>query len=331
MSRRKNTTLELLKLFASYMVVFVHVSFPGTVGVSINALARFAVPFFFIVSGFYSYRITPAQIRKRIAHLFGLLVSTVVLYTCWAVLSFVLKHDLQGLSEYFLQYRNLEKLRDLILFNVPVHDDHLWYILAALYVYILFYLSTLCHLREKYIYIASFLLLTLHLVLNEGLSFFGISVPNHILRNFIFMGIPFFGAGLLIRKYKQQLVRLPSVVIPLSLIIGIAGTLLSCAGVGNKDLYLGSLFLLIAPVLISLKYAERTYPPMLEALTGCSTGVYISHRILSSIIGKGYALFGIYAPFPIPVRIIHPLLTCIGSTLVSYAYVRVHDKIKARK
>jgi len=49
MSRRKNTTLELLKLFASYMVVFVHVSFPGTVGVSINALARFAVPFFFIV------------------------------------------------------------------------------------------------------------------------------------------------------------------------------------------------------------------------------------------------------------------------------------------
>ena len=31
MSQQKNKTLELLKLFASYMVVFIHVIFPGKI------------------------------------------------------------------------------------------------------------------------------------------------------------------------------------------------------------------------------------------------------------------------------------------------------------
>ena len=55
---QKNNTLELLKLFASYMVVFIHVLFYGNLGDAVDALARFAVPFFFLVSGYYSYQIT---------------------------------------------------------------------------------------------------------------------------------------------------------------------------------------------------------------------------------------------------------------------------------
>ena len=47
MIAQKNHTLELLKLFASYMVVFIHVSFTGKFGTMVDALARFAVPFFF--------------------------------------------------------------------------------------------------------------------------------------------------------------------------------------------------------------------------------------------------------------------------------------------
>ena len=38
MSTQKNSTLELLKLFASYMVVFIHVSFHGKVGIAIGLL-----------------------------------------------------------------------------------------------------------------------------------------------------------------------------------------------------------------------------------------------------------------------------------------------------
>ena len=65
MDKQKNNTLELLKLFASYMVVFIHVVFSGHIGVALEMLARFAVPFFFLVSGFYSYKISPHKIKNR--------------------------------------------------------------------------------------------------------------------------------------------------------------------------------------------------------------------------------------------------------------------------
>ena len=39
MSSQKNSTLELIKLFASYMVVFIHVPFYGKFGDAIDAIA----------------------------------------------------------------------------------------------------------------------------------------------------------------------------------------------------------------------------------------------------------------------------------------------------
>ena len=54
-SYAKNNTLEIIKLFASYMVVLIHFYFRDGVGSLMDALARFAVPLFFVVSGFYSY------------------------------------------------------------------------------------------------------------------------------------------------------------------------------------------------------------------------------------------------------------------------------------
>lgn len=44
MARRRNTTLDVLRLLAAYMVVSIHVMFYGLPGVAVDALARFAVP-----------------------------------------------------------------------------------------------------------------------------------------------------------------------------------------------------------------------------------------------------------------------------------------------
>ena len=65
MNAQKNYTLELLKLFASYMVVFIHVLFYGQTGVIMDTLARFAVPLFFLVSGYYSFQIRDEKIKKE--------------------------------------------------------------------------------------------------------------------------------------------------------------------------------------------------------------------------------------------------------------------------
>ena len=51
----RNARLNLLKGFACIGVVFIHVTFPGVFGQIIKDAAGFAVPVFFLTSGFYSY------------------------------------------------------------------------------------------------------------------------------------------------------------------------------------------------------------------------------------------------------------------------------------
>ena len=132
----------MLKLLASYMVVFIHVSFKGTAGIAVDAVARFAVPFFFVVSGFYSYHISLDKIRKRAKHIFFLLVIATVCHTLCKTALMLLTHDYNGISVYFREYLRPEALARLLLLNMPVHLDYLWYLLAMLYVYYIFYMIT---------------------------------------------------------------------------------------------------------------------------------------------------------------------------------------------
>ena len=139
MSIQKNNTLELLKLFASYMVVFIHVIFSGKIGTVMETLARFAVPFFFLISGFYSYQIPPQKIKKRIRNVLTLIVLAAVSYTLFNMVLLLSTGDRNDISAYFSQYADFLTLVKLFAFNVPVCSEYLWYLYAALYVYVIFY------------------------------------------------------------------------------------------------------------------------------------------------------------------------------------------------
>ncbi len=208
MTAQKNNTLELLKLFASYMVVFIHVSFRGNAGVVIDALARFAVPFFFLTSGYYSYQINCEKIKKRIKHIFSLLVVSSVLYTVFEIVK-LLKYNKYGLTELLNKYTDLDTYVKLFVFNLPVHSGHLWYLWAILYVYVIFYFVTKFRIKEKVIFAASFSLLVLHVLLGEGLCVFGIVLPLTFVRNFALMGIPFFALGLFAKKHEHKICAIP--------------------------------------------------------------------------------------------------------------------------
>lgn len=51
--KEKNHFLFFLEGFACINVIFIHCMFPSWLGVLVCGLARFAVPLFFIVSGYY--------------------------------------------------------------------------------------------------------------------------------------------------------------------------------------------------------------------------------------------------------------------------------------
>ena len=64
--REKNAYVAELKLLCASFVVFIHVDFPGDLGLVMNYVSRFAVPLFFIISGYYSYHAGVKTITKRL-------------------------------------------------------------------------------------------------------------------------------------------------------------------------------------------------------------------------------------------------------------------------
>ena len=322
MNTKKNTTLELFKLFASYMVVFIHVVFYGNLGIVMDALARFAVPLFFLTSGFFSYNISPEKIKKRIKHIFSLLLFATVIYIIFDISSLLFSGNLNKIPTYFSGFLNLSTLLKLFIFNMPISGGHLWYLWAILYVYIIFYFAAILHIKERIIFIISFLLLFLHILLGECLTVFGISVPIVVIRNFALMGIPFFVLGLFANKHQDKLCNISNKVIITAIIAGVSESLLSRYLFGKNELYIGTLLILFAFVVIFLKYPNIKHLHFLDKLDGCSTYIYIFHLMISSIVVRVFEAINLPIPFPI-VKSIRPLLVCVISTILAYIVMRI--------
>jgi len=313
------------------MVVFIHIVFNGNFGIIINALARFAVPLFFLISGFFSYKISTEKIKKRIKHIIFLTIISSAIYSLFNAVKLFCNGNLDSVILYFRSYLKPENLFKLFVFNVPISSSHIWYLLAMLYVYLLFFLVTKFKLNEKIIFIISFLFLILHLLLGECLSAFGTILPNYYVRNFALMGIPFFSLGLFTKKYENKLHNIPNPLLILSVLIGIIETVLSRLIFGINELYIGSLFILFTFVAIFIKYSNIEYPRFFNTLTGCSTYIYIFHIIVARIITKLYEIFNIDLNSIVFLKNLHPLIVCFVTTVLTYLIIQITNKISLIK
>lgn len=334
MVTKKNMTLELFKLFASYMVVFIHVKFVGEIDVIVNALARFAVPLFFLISGYYSYQISPKKIIKRTRNSLNLFIFATVCYIAFSVLFLLLEGNVGGVVEYFSRYLNIRALINFFVFNMPFSSPHLWYLLSIIYVYVVFYVVTVFRFNEKVVFSISFLLLFLHILLGECLSSFGIVLPVLLLRNFALLGIPFFALGLFVKKHENKFYKIPDYIPFFAFMIGVFESILSRYIFGKNELYIGSLFILFAVVTVFIKYSSVKYPLFFDSLSGCSTYIYIFHMMVSSLLLKLYELFCINFGASFVLKNMHPIIVCIASTVFSYCIIRIKNvflsKEKAR-
>lgn len=320
MNIKKNTTLELFKLFASYMVVFIHVMFNGNLGIAIDAVARFAVPLFFLTSGFFSYNVTPEKIRNRATHIFNLIIFSSVCYFIFGVIETLLSGN--GIVPYLLEYINPLMILRLLVFNKPVSSGHLWYLWAMLYVYIIYYFITKRGVKEKTVFRISFVLLPLHLLLGEGLSVFGVVLPNMIIRNFAFMGFPLFGLGLFVRKHQDKIRKIPIYAVIPAVVFGIAEPIAAYFWFGKNELYIGSLLIVFAMAVVFVKYPDLKHTCVLDKLDGCSTYIYIFHKAISPVIIFVCGLLNINYD-SIIVQNVHPLIVCVATTVLALVITNI--------
>lgn len=295
--RQRNQAMELFKLAASILVVFVHVQFPGTVGALVVALARVAVPVFFAISGWFSYRTKPERLAKRFVHIVTLFVVAVV---SAAVLGCLVAVRNGGTAAGFLRgfVPGTENLATMML----IHDSsfpntgYTWYLIGAgicylmLYVYVRFFGEEEVNYRPLYLFSA--VLLTANLMMAEMPRALDMSVPYQLQRNGLFTGLPMFTLGLFLREHRERLVKnfaLTDGKLAAVFLLGVAMTLLQWKGVGIGELPPGTVVQVAALMLLLAAHPDLNCPGAVHAGT-VSTVVYLLN----------FPLIGVYETFLLP-------------------------------
>lgn len=237
----KNNCLNVCKGIAAFAVVLIHCNFPSPVGGMMNSLARFGVPLFFMVSGYFSYGKGTDTVKRRIGKLFRLFLGANGIYFVWRLLA------LWGQGE-----RNLEvaagfftpkALLRWVLWNESPFMGHLWFLGALLYCYCLYGLLAKKGLEGRMYFLIP-LCLGANLLLGEGLSILGKGVSFLYVRNFWLMGLPFFLWGHWIAGEERKERPAPG---PGLCLTGILfGACLSMGEMllsGGGELYLGSILM----------------------------------------------------------------------------------------
>lgn len=245
--RQTNYFLNYLKGLACMGIVLVHCRFPSVPGAVITAFARSGIPFFFMLSGYYTFytdrETTLAVTGRRIKKSFWLLMAAMLLYIAWRILPKLLSG---GITEVFLWLETSlfqqQIIIDFLLLNVTDSvNGVLWYIPAALYVYLLFGILVKAGGKGKTLYIAAVILLVVNLVLCELGTVLGLGIHLKWYRNFLFTGFPFFMLGHYLHKKEKEIQLIKNKKIPLLIIfLGGAMILLESWLVGNALLYIGN-------------------------------------------------------------------------------------------
>lgn len=194
MPNKSIDSLYFLKGICAFLVVCCHAPMFGDFNNWISPIRMAAVPFFFVISGYFLYHEDETKQRERlkksILKLIPLIVICNLFYLLWAF------------PNHGLVVQTWEEILDLILYGNSI-IGHLWYLTALFWSLVFFHLTTYLFKGKHRRYIL-FALLPLAL-----LSVFGISYSQYLNLRFnvysvLPYGIPFIALGMIIRHYEHQ-------------------------------------------------------------------------------------------------------------------------------
>lgn len=296
--KMRNKSLDAAKAVAAYLVLFVHVSFPGLLGALVNPLARFTVPLFFIISGYFCFSTRPDYMKKypqKIKHIFVLNIVAYVFYIGVKCVEFLLKGGRAAvLLQYAVYLMNPTRIRQFFMYNYtsPIRF-HLWFLPALLYCYLAFLLIEKLKLHKLALAISP-LLLIVNLYMGEFRTLTGVEVPSMVYRNWLFMGLPFFMFGYWIHRRMdlvQKYVRTKTALFILA--AGVLLTLLEHHKFGVQELFAGSVLITLGLFIILLYKPEMKFPGyefLVKVGQNYSFGIYILHVFIRD---WGLIFFGI--------------------------------------
>ena len=295
-SEASSQKIKNMSLLCAVLVVSIHIRWTHDQSLSLGwfmynaiaqGIARIAVPFFFVVSGYFLAQHFDEdgwwkrEIKKRIKSLvvpFFLwsliaLVSTIPL----SIIADMIAHRPFGTNLYILHNDNFLRLFGLDLTEFPLHVP-LWYVRCLFFFVLTGSIFKICVTRFKYVWIACafvFLLVCNHLHIENLREFFRMGYSAS--------GIFYFSVGVAIQRFCMTDVSRRTAVI-----CGIVGfallgvKLLLAFNSWRYEIIVGKLSL---PFLICFVWHFMTASKLPNWLTSCSFPIFLMHTVLFVHIG----------------------------------------------
>lgn len=203
----RNRNIDILKGIACLGVIIMHCSFPGIFGKLIAYLFKFAVPIFFMISGYYlyNYNLDKEQKIKKLQHK-AFRTLKLLLFSEGIYLIYTLALILFGIKSW--QSIALNHYDILInIFTGTFFNGTLWFIYALLYTYIILIILEKLNLNypnRKYLIFASGILIA-HIVsrvILKNFSFYDDYGLVRVYRSALLYGLPFVMIGYYLKSNK---------------------------------------------------------------------------------------------------------------------------------
>ena len=280
-----NYSINALKCIAIFAVIIIHSGIyhvEGDIGKALVAISRFAVPVFFLISGFYSFYVDEEyalkKYEKRIIRLIILIIISNIIYTLF--------YSITDPNYKIMSLFTVKQCITYIFFNVaPSKGYHLWFLQALLYCYLIFWGMTKLKVKISKGYILIPILILLALIFCELFIFMGIKIHPMYYRNFLFMGLPFFYLGYFIHDKESKINEMPNLFTIVCIIASVIITLLEFSIMpGRMDITLGSTLLAISLFILCVNNPNYDIPIISWIGGNLYTSMYILHLLVILIV-----------------------------------------------
>jgi len=299
MNGKRNAYVSIIKFLAACFVVFLHVEVPGRIGRVLCCIARFSVPFFLSISGFYAYRATTEQIKKRLIKIILLTLFANCVYLIWeCVYRGIFLH--QNIQLYLLNLLSIKTIAKQIFMGISPFFDHLWYLPAMIIVYLLYLIyikfwDSTSEVRYTTLYTVAICAFLFQIFF--GLKAIGVDfqISYKIYRYGLFFGIPFFSLGLFMNQYQEIIIRnfkLSAKRTATYLILGFVVSALQWFGIGEVEVPIGIVLVVICVLILAIctprngmGNSKQLYPKnSAKFIESCATIIYVIHPLIHKII-----------------------------------------------
>lgn len=196
--KERNYSIDVLKFICAVLIVVLHTD--SRWRDAVLPLTRCAVPCFLMISGFLLYSdggIGRERLQRNIKHILHIML--------WSTLLFAIVDEAKAAVQGHLYFPSVKQWGIFLVLNDNPFGFHLWYLGAYLYVLVIMRFVDK-HKLWTWLFRVMPLLLVGDLVFGKySLLLLDREFPFVCVRNFLFVGIPYFAIGVLLKSHIAKL------------------------------------------------------------------------------------------------------------------------------